>query len=257
MPSVQDKAREKVREQAPGRSHGTPVRRAETSPRKAFVVSALVHAVLLGALIYALWTPQRPARVEVFELVSLEPPKLRPLAPKTPEPPPPPEEKKVETRAPEAPKLTSTPKNPVPQSRPEPKRPTPPTLDTAKNLPVKETPRENANLSPVQVTNAPSNPRMGFWARRVKTQIEIKWNPPLGIDVDGPAKTIVRFNVPVDGGAASGITLVQSSGNKLLDEEAIRAVKRTETLPPSRSFLPPDFSEDFLQVSYEFIYQGQ
>ena len=230
--------------------------RPGSSPRKALIASAVVHGVLAAALVYIFWQPKRPARVEVFELVALEAPKLRPLAPKNPEPPPPPEEKKIETKAPEAPKLTSTPKNPVPQSKPEPKKPPPPVTDTAKNLPVKEVARENANLSPVQVTNAPANPRMGFWARRVKAQIEQRWNPPLGIDVDGPAKTVVRFNVPVEGGPASEITITLGSGNKLLDEEAVRAIKRTETLPPSRSFLPPDFSEDFLQVSYEFIYQG-
>jgi len=248
MPIAQDK----IREPAPGLAPG---RRPESSPRKAFVVSAGVHAVLLGALVYALWAPKRPVRVEVFELVSLEPPKLRPLAPKTPEPPPPPEEEpKAPTRAPEAPKLTSTPKNPVPQSKPEPKRPSPPALDTARNLPVKETPRENANLSPVQVANAPANPRMSFWAGRVKAKIERLWNPPLGIDVDGPAKTVVRFRVSLDG-AVSNVEVTQGSGNKQLDDEATRAVKRTETLPP-----PPvseSFSEDFLQVSYEFIYQGQ
>ena len=227
--------------------------RKPASPKKAFVISALVHFVLVAALVTAFWAPKRPPRVEVFELVSLEPPKLRPLAPKNPDPPPPPEEK-VETRAPEAPKLTSTPKKPVPQSKPEPKKPPPPTLDTARNLPVKEIPRENSNTSPVQVSNAPANPRMNFWAGRVKAKIEQKWNPPAGIDVNGPAKTVVRFRVSLQG-AVSDIEVSQSSGNKQLDDEATRAVKRTESLPP-----PPvseSFTEDFLQVSYEFIYQGQ
>jgi protein TonB len=226
------------------------------SPRKALVASALVHAVLAGALVYVFWQPPRPARVEVFELVSLETPKLRPLAPKTPEPPPPPEEKPLETRPPEAPKLTSTPKNPVPSPKPEPKKPTPPVVDTAKSLPVKEVARENSNLSPVQVTNAPSNPRMSFWAGRVKAKIEQRWNPPVGIDVDGPAKTVVRFRVSLDG-VISNVEITQGSGNRQLDDEATRAVKRTENLPPPRTVVPADFAEEFLQVGYEFIYQGQ
>lgn len=223
---------------------------------RAVIASALVHAALAGALVYVFWQPPRPARVEVFELVSLEPPKLRPRAPKTPEPPPPPEEKPLETRAPEAPKLTPTPKNPAAPSKPEPKKPPPPVLDTAKNLPVREVARENSTANPVQVTNAPSNPRMSFWAGRVKAKIEQRWNPPVGIDVDGPAKTVVRFRVSLDG-IISNVEITQSSGNKQLDDEATRAVKRTESLPPPRTVVPADFSEDFLQVGYEFIYKGQ
>jgi hypothetical protein len=239
----------------------TPRIRQETrppapSPRKAVIASALVHAALAGALVYVFWQPPRPARVEVFELVSLEPPKLRPLAPKAPEPPPP-EPQVEETRPPEAPKLTSTPKNPVPPAKPEPKKPPPPVLDTAKNLPVKEVPRENSNPNPVQVTNAPSNPRLSFWARTVKVKIEQKWNPPPGIEVNGSAKTVVRFNVAVDNGAISSIVVTENSGVKLLDEQAVGAIRRTETLPPPRSVVGTDFSEDFLQVSYEFIYKGQ
>jgi protein TonB len=238
--------------QPPVRDTRPPV----ASPRKAVIASALIHAALAGALVYVFWQPPRPARVEVFELVSLETPKLRPLAPKTPEPPPPPEEKKVETRAPEAPKLTSTPKNPVPSSKPEPKKPPPPVVDTAKSLPVKEVARENSNLSPVQVTNAPANPRLSFWARQVKVKIGQRWNPPMGIDVNGVVKTTLRFRVSMDG-AISNVEITESSGNKQLDDEATRAVKRTDNLPPPRNSLSPDFSEEFLQVSYEFIYQGQ
>jgi TonB family protein len=245
------------RPKPPASSPGETLRGARNdSPRRAWIVSAVVHGILVAALLYVFWKPARPARVEVFELVALETPKLRPLAPKTVEPPPPPEEKKIETRAPEAPKLTSTPTKPVPQSKPEPTKPPPPTADTSKSLPVKEVVRENANLSPVQVTNAPANSRMNFWAGRVKAKIEQKWNPPVGIDVDGPAKTVVRFNVDLDKGAISNVTITTSSGNKLLDEQAVGAVRRTETVPPPRSVLSPDFSEEFLQVSYEFIYQG-
>lgn len=245
MPPSREKSPESLRDARNARRGG--------SSNKALITSALVHAVLVGALLYIFWQPPRPARVEVFELISLEPPKLRPLAPKNPEPPPPPEEKKVETRAPEAPKLTSTPKNPVAQSKPEPTKPPPPTLDTSKTLPMKEVVRENSVPNPVQVTNAPSNPRMGFWARQVKVKIERFWNPPMGIDVDGPAKTVVRFRVSMEG-VVSNVEISQSSGNKQLDDEATRAVKRVDRVGPPP--VSPDFSEDFLQVSYEFIYQG-
>ena len=241
------------RERAPETVRDARNARRGANPNRALIVSAIVHAILVGALIYVFWQPPRPPRVEVFELVSLEPPKLRPLAPKTVEPPPPPEETPVETRAPEAPKLTSTPKKPVPPSKPEPTKPAAPTQDTAKNLPVREIVRENTNSNPVQVSNAPVNSRMNFWAGRVKAAIGGRWNPPMGIDVEGPAKTVVRFRVSMKG-EVSGVEISQSSGNKQLDEEGTRAVKRTENVPPPP--VPSDFSEEFLQVSYEFIYQG-
>jgi protein TonB len=221
--------------------------------RAGWIVSGLIHGVLIAALLYVFWKPAPPARVEVFELVSLEAPKLRPLAPKNPEPPPPPEEKVEETRAPEAPKLTSTPKNPVPASKPEPKKPPPPVMDTSKSLPVKEAVRENANLNSVQVENAPVNSPMNFWAGRVKAKIERLWNPPMGIDVEGLAKTVVSFRVSRSG-EVSAVEISKSSGNKQLDEEGTRAIKRIENLPPPP--VPESFSEDFLQVRYEFIYHG-
>src|SRR5690606_12641963 len=111
--------------------------------------------------------------------------KLRPLAPKTPEPPP---EKPPESRPPEAPAPVAKPKKPAPP-KPEPKvaRPAPP--DTT--LPVRETPRENAVLSTTLVANMPSDPRLAFWAGRVKRRVESLWNPPSGIDVRDGAKTVV------------------------------------------------------------------
>jgi protein TonB len=226
----------------------SPARKKEPlPPRTAFTVSVAVHAAIVGALVYVFWSPKPPARVQVFELVSLEAPKLRPLAPKEPDPPAAaPEEPAA---PPEAPRLTSDPKTPAP-AKPEPKK-VRPVQDSS--LPVRETPREAVSNSPVQVTNAPGNPRMNFWAGRVKAKIEQRWNPPLGIEVDLPAKTVMRFRVSLEG-EISSVEVSQSSGSKLLDDEAKNAILRTATLPP-----PPvseSFSEDFLQVSYEFIYRG-
>src|SRR5690606_11426078 len=104
------------------------------------------------------------------ELVTPEKPKLRPLAPKTPEPP---AEKPAESRPPEAPTVAPKPvpkAPPPPKPKPEPKtvRSAPP--DTA--LPVKESPRENAVLTTTLVANIPSDPRLAFWAGRVKKRVE-------------------------------------------------------------------------------------
>jgi TonB family protein len=216
-------------------------------PGKAWLFSTAIHGVLLAVfLAYSLFAPKPPPTVAVFELVSVERPKLRPLAPKTPEPPP---EKIPESRPPEAPALTPRPKQPVVPTKPEPKvaRPAPP--DTA--LPVKVAPRENANPNPVQIANAPSDPRLAFWAGRVKKRVEEHWRPAAGIEVKGRAKTVVSFEVGRSGDIAA-VEVVQGSGNTLLDDEAKRTIQRLGRVAP----IPDNFPGDLLKVSYEFIYNA-
>ena len=104
---------------APNPPAGAPTPRAadrpapQSAPRTArsgtgaWVLSAAVHLVLIGGLAgMSLLAPPPPPTVAVFELVSVERPKLRPIAPKTPEPP---AEKPPESRPPEASRLTPTP----------------------------------------------------------------------------------------------------------------------------------------------------
>lgn len=212
------------------------------------VIVTVVHGAFLVVLFgYALFAPKPKRVVAVFELVSAERPKLRPLAPKDPEPP---VEKPPEpTRAPEAPALTSKPKNPVSASKPEPKvtRPAPPDP----TLPVKEVPQENSNNNPVQVSNAPADPRLASWAGRVKRLVEQKWNPPSGVGAENGAKTVISFEVQRDGNIEN-VTVKQSSGTQLLDDLAKRTIQRLERVAP----IPESFPGDLLKVSYEFIYNG-
>jgi protein TonB len=216
------------------------------SARRAWIVSALIHAIVIAGLAaIALLAPPPPPVVAVFELVSVEKPKLRPLAPKTPEPPP---EKPPESRPPEAPKPVAKPKRPA-APKPEPKVVRPAAPDTS--LPVRETPRENAVLSTTLVANMPSDPRLAFWAGRVKRRVESLWNPPSGIDVRNGAKTVVSFEVARDG-RVGAVTVATSSGNNLLDDLAKRTILRLESVVP----IPENFPGDILKVSYEFIYNA-
>ena len=177
-------------------------------------------------------------------MVAVEP-KLRPVAPKTIEPPPP---EKVETRLPDAPKLTSKPKT-LAVSKPEPKR-VRPVVDQTK--PVKDVPQENAQLTTTIVANVPSDPRLSFWASRVKKKVELMWSPPAGIEIQGKVKTVVSFQVSRNG-TISNVAVAQSSDNVLLDQQAENTILRLGQVPP----IPENFPEDALQVSYEFVYQGQ
>ena len=177
-------------------------------------------------------------------MVNVEP-KLRPLAPKSPEPPPPPE--KIETREPDAPKLTAKPKNPVAVSKPEPKR-TRPTLDTSS--PVKDVPQETQQLTANLIV--PSDPRLSFWASRVKKMVDRLWSPPAGIEIEGRVKVVVSFDVARDG-SISSVSVTGSSGSVTLNQLAERTILRLEHVPP----IPENFPKDLLQVNCELYYQGQ
>lgn len=212
---------------------------------KSFVLAVALHVVLIGGVfVWSLFKPKPAPVVAVFELVSVEKPKLRPLAPKSPEPPP---EKPAESRPPEAPALTPKPKPAPAPAKPEPKT-TQPAADPT--LPVKDVARENTSHNLV-VSNAPSNPQLSFWAGRVKRLVESRWNPPRGIDVEGPAKTVVSFEVERSG-KVGAVEIMHSSGNTLLDDLAKRTIMRLEGIPP----IPENFPGDLLKVSYEFIYNG-
>jgi periplasmic protein TonB len=218
----------------------------------AVLVSVLIHLLALVVLaMIAVLKPRRPSEVPIFELVSLEKPKLRPLTPKVqppPEPPPPPPEP---VKEPEAPKLTPKPtKAPVPK-KPEPKVVKEPEPDEPPK-PVQEVVQEQQNLQPQIVSHVPPDPRLSFWAGRVKKKAEALWNPPIGIDILGNVKVVLSFRVIRDGTVLDP-KVETSSGNSDLDELALRTIQRMGTVPP----IPENYDGDEVAVTYEFIYTGQ
>jgi protein TonB len=213
--------------------------------RKAWIVSALLHAGIVLALAgWALFAPAPPPATAVFELVAVEQPRLRPLAPKAPEPPP---EAPPESRPP--PEVAPAPQTKKPVAKPDPRhaRPAPP--DTS--LPVRDAAAQNQALTAVKA-NVPSDPRLAFWAARVQRLVESKWNPPSGLDAARGSKTVVAFQVTRGGGKPAAVEIAKGSGSPMLDDLARNAILRLETIPP----IPESFPEDRLKVSYEFIYNG-
>lgn len=211
-------------------------------------ISVGLHVLGILALIaVTVFTPKRESVVPVFELVNLNPPKLRPLRPKTVKPPEPPPPEPV--REAEAPKLTPKPEKAVVPQKVEPK--------TVKEEPdttlkVSEHVPETAESQPQIVSHVPSDPRLAFWASRVKKRAESLWNPPRGLDILGKATTVVRFKVMRDGEVVEP-ELTQSAGNPDLDAMALQTIQRMERVPP----LPENYTEEAVQVSYEFVYKGQ
>ena len=218
----------------------------------AMLISVLVHGFAMMMLgLSALLAPHRPSAVPVFELVNLEPPKLRPLTPKVqpppeppkpaPEPPPPP---------PEAPKLTPKPTKAVDVKKPEPKVTKP--REPEDKTPPKEVVQEQQVLTPQIVSHVPADPRLSLWASRVKKIAEGQWHPPAGIDILGTVKTVVSFKVARDG-TIQDVQVGTSSGNADLDRLAQETIERMASTPP----IPENFPDDQIQVSYEFVYSGQ
>jgi protein TonB len=218
----------------------------------AMLISVLVHgfAILMIGL-SALLAPHRPSTVPVFELVNLEPPKLRPLTPKVVKPPDPPPPEPEPVKPPEAPKLTPKPTNAVDTKKPEPKVVKPKEDDEPK--PVKEVVQEQQVLPQPQVQmSVPQDPRLSLWAARVKKKVDQLWNPPAGIETGGAVKVTVAFKVSRDGTIVSA-SVSESSGSSSLDDLGLMTIKRLETVPP----IPENFPNDELEVSCILPYQGQ
>ncbi len=212
------------------------------------ILSLAFHLIGVAVLLsFALLAPKRPSTVPIIELVNLSPPKLRPLRPKVqppPEPPPP-----EPARIPDAPKLSTKPDKAVTPKKPEPKvvKDEPDTtLKPSENAPLPE------ESQPQIVSHVPADPRLSFWASRVKKKAEALWNPPTGLEISGKATAVVNFKVARDG-TVSDAALSGSTGNGDLDDLALQSVQRMERVPP----LPENYPEEQVQVSYEFVYKGQ
>ncbi|MEO7427671.1 MAG: TonB family protein [Fibrobacteria bacterium] len=218
----------------------------------AVLISVMVHGMAIIFIgLSALLTPHRPSAVPVFEIVNLEKPKLRPLTPKTVKPPEPPPPEPEPVKPPEAPKLTPKPTNAVQPKKPEPKVTKPKEDDEPK--PVKEVVQEQQVLPQPEVSvSVPQDPRLSFWAARVKKKVDQLWHPPTGIDVAGKVKAVITFKVSREGTITSQ-SVSESSGNSSLDDLALMTIKRLETVPP----IPPNFPNDEIEVGCEFLYQGQ
>lgn len=212
-------------------------------------LSVGLHTLGTAALLsLALLAPKKPSVVPVFELVNLNPPKLRPIRPKTPPPPEPPPPEPAKPL--EAPKLTTKPEKAVVPNKPEPKvvREEPPD-STLKASPVEPSYEEPQTQI---VSHVPADPRLSIWAGRVKKKAEQLWNPPAGLDILGKATSVVQFTVARDG-VVSEVSVTTSAGNADLDAIALQTIQRMDHVPP----LPENFPEDAVQVSYEFVYKGQ
>jgi len=189
--------------------------------------------------------------VPVFELVNLEPPKLRPLTPKVQPPPEPPKpEPEPPPPPPEAPKLTPKPTKAVAVKKPEPKVTKP--REPEDKTPPKEVVPEQQVLENKATLSVPEDPRLSMWASRVQHKVDLAWRAPAGVEVSGDVTLKVNFVVNREGTITSQ-SIAQSSGNSDLDQLALMMIQRIGTVAP----LPPNWEGEQLEVQSVLIYHGQ
>ncbi len=95
--------------------------------------------------------------------------------------------------------------------------------------------------------------RYASYTQTVKQWIESRWEyPDLAKQYGLQGRVVVEFTI-LQNGHIEFLTLVRSSGSKLLDEEAVRAIKAAV---PFRPF-PRSIQESSLRIIAGFIYSDQ
>ncbi len=92
--------------------------------------------------------------------------------------------------------------------------------------------------------------RYASYLHKVKRKIELVWEyPPLAGEMGIQGRLFVKFEIDRKGHLRM-IKLLKSSGAKILDEEAIRAIKEAAPYPP----FPPDFKVNSIKIHACFDY---
>lgn len=87
-----------------------------------------------------------------------------------------------------------------------------------------------------------------YYLALIRSRIQNNWEPPFRVNrIVARLKTVVYFKIQ-RGGQISNVMLEKSSGNRLFDQAALRAVMLANPLPP----LPFDFPQPELGVHFEF-----
>ena len=104
-----------------------------------------------------------------------------------------------------------------------------------------------AHLTPL---NAPEIQYISYFAG-IKRKIELVWQYPYEAQVGGIQGDLTIDFVIARNGALESVSLVDASGHKLLDEEALRSIRKAAPYDP----IPPQYRIPNLQIRAHFIYE--
>ena len=214
------------------------------------LLSISLHAAVYRALSLPRETVElpKPAQIEIRLLAAPTPPAPTPPtppAPPAPAPPPP----VIETPPPPPPPKPEPPPKPKPKPVPKPKpkpvpKPAPePPPAPVESAPAAPTPSPSAPASAQSAAPAAPSaatapaPREAVYVAPVPVG-KVQPNFPLLARRRGWEGTVVvRFQVDTEG-EVTKVEIAESSGRSILDEEAIRAVKRRPFKPATRDGVP-------------------
>ncbi len=245
-----------------------------------WVASLLLHGLVVGGLVGAGWWSNRhherfgdavqtAGAVQATMVTSLPlPPRVQPkedevLASETPSVVPPPKAERAEP--PPEPKAVPVPdKKPVtpPKTTARPPVYTPPKITP----PVKNPPpnrvasgqtggvriamqsfETKVGTSAIHVTDQSFGDRFGYYVSAMNRKIAAQWFTQT-LDPQAQGKRVyLTFTIDRDG-APGNVHIVQSSGDRSLDQSAVRALERIDTLGP----LPEAYSGNSINVQYYF-----
>lgn len=98
--------------------------------------------------------------------------------------------------------------------------------------------------------NAPEIQYISYFAG-IKRKIELVWQYPYDAQVAGVQGTLVVEFVIGRNGALSSVTLVRGSGHRILDDEALGAIRKAAPYDP----IPKQYAIPDLRIRGQFIYE--
>ena len=130
-------------------------------------------------------------------------------------------------------------------------QPSPITDDSAINEALAKLTSHIPSVSNQNVNETPSY--LSLYFALIQNKAKSQWKNPSGIEIlsekETNKKTVVSFNI-IRSGRIEDYKIDESSGNRMLDDLALEAVKNSDPLPP----LPTEYHEDFLRVFLDFNY---
>jgi TonB family protein len=198
--------------------------------RQTFIVSLCIHGSIF--IVSAVrWSSHHHITLPI-EVVFYSPPHAAPTPPavvqKIIEPPPKKDEIAIKKRA------------HAPVAKPAAAQPAP--VQPSPLAPPTDTPPTPASRISLDTKNFP----YAYYTNQIVKKISRYWQWSTDF---GSLKTVVYFRIDKEG-TVTEASVHDSSGDKLFDQQAIRAIKLSSPFPP----LPQEFPENDLGVFFEFSY---
>jgi len=226
--------------------------------------SLIFHILIFAALVtIVLLKPvkENPPPIPFFEMINVAAPPPPPPAPTRPQPVAEPTPAPVPEPAPApVPKPEAKP-IPKPEPAPKPAAPTPapaepiskpaeptPTMDMPMDLPsdIKSKSTDMDMPTIRTVGNIIMDPQLQAYLNTLVKLLYQNFNPPSGTEIAKGTKSSVQFQIARNG-EISEVILRLSSGNRIWDRLATRAVEITKPPP-----LPPSYTAENLPLIFDF-----